>query len=1035
MKKLLRFVDNHLLQILIGFLIIFIPLYPKLPSIHIEKTWVYIRLEDFFIAFAALFWIIQLLRKKVHIPFELGIPFALYWIAGFASLLVSVIFIGPTLALFYPHVAIFQYVRRLEYLVLFFIAFSTIKSIRDLKFYLTASGIAIFGTVLYGIGQRGYLNLWTAFPKFFEKYPFCFPSFQTGNEEFAKGIPLCLPSDARITSTFAGHYDLAAYLVFTIPILAVLLVSFKNWYLRIGTFILFSGSVMLLIFTASRVSFVAYIIGLITALIFSQKKKFILPGIIISLVLLLTFSGSTAKRFLDTIRITSIVTNNQGQVVGETVSSLPKDLQKKISKNPVVLEAPPPTQNLPTGSSFIALPQTKTLVATTAAVVKSQIAEAQAKKLKLKYGGVEISTISGTFLIQKALVYDISFTTRFQAEWPTAWYAFLKDPPFGSGYSTITLATDGDYLRFLGESGFLGLTTFLSIFLILGITLYAFRNELNAHVVEKGFLFGIAGGVVGLLVNALFIDVFEASKVAENLWIFLGIAAGFLLLHKKEKIPYVRYLKAVFFSNTFIFFYLLIISMIAFIPSINNFFVGDDFTWLRWAASSDISNLPKYFMDAHGFFYRPIPKIIMFFLYTLFSFQPPGYHLFGLFVHLLVGFGVFLICYRLLKSKLWAFLAALIFILLPVHSENVFWISALSINLSTLFIVYGLFFYIRFRQDKSVINYIASIIAVIFALFSYEMSVVFPLLMFSYDLIIKQTKNWRRTIIFYIPFVALVPLYLFIRAKAGTVAAGGDYSYNISHLLANIVGNLGGYLGMYVVGEPFIPFYTVLRESLRSSWVLISILLIVILVILVGIGIFLKRKIILWYKPSDVAKLFLFSILFLIITLLPFLGLGNISERYGYLSSVGYAFLLVIVVRLLLMRLAPDIRVRKALIVALAVIIGFVYLYQLNIQKKSWGKAGTITQNALAALRINFPEIPQYSNFYFVNVPIKKAQAWIFPVGLEDGIWFIYRDPTIRIYKLGTLTQADAMSAESQVKTLQKNYIFIFDNEGVIESK
>src|SRR5579871_2244004 len=238
MRKLLQFFDKSLLQIFVWFLILFIPLYPKLPSIHINHTWVYIRLEDFFIATAFFIYFFELLRKKVKIPVIVSIPFGLYWFSALCSLLVSIFIIGPTIALFYPSVAALEFLRRIEYMALFFIAFSTIKAKNDIVKFLYGLFIAIFGIVFYGIGQRTYLIFWNKFPYFFEKYPFCFPSFQTGNEEFAKGIPLCLPSDARITSTFGGHYDLAAYLVFFIPLLVASLFIFKKWYARLGIFLL-----------------------------------------------------------------------------------------------------------------------------------------------------------------------------------------------------------------------------------------------------------------------------------------------------------------------------------------------------------------------------------------------------------------------------------------------------------------------------------------------------------------------------------------------------------------------------------------------------------------------------------------------------------------------------------------------------------------------------------------------------------------------------------------------------------------------------
>jgi len=80
----------------------------------------------------------------------------------------------------------------------------------------------------------------------------------------------------------------------------------------------------------------------------------------------------------------------------------------------------------------------------------------------------------------------------------------------------------------------------------------------------------------------------------------------------------------------------LFITLAVFLKSVGNFFVADDFTWLKWAATTNLSDLPKFFINSQGFFYRPLDKVLMFFLYTLFSFAPAGYHLSMLAVHFLM---------------------------------------------------------------------------------------------------------------------------------------------------------------------------------------------------------------------------------------------------------------------------------------------------------------------------------------------------------------------------------------------------------------
>ena len=59
---------------------------------------------------------------------------------------------------------------------------------------------------------------------------------------------------------------------------------------------------------------------------------------------------------------------------------------------------------------------------------------------------------------------DRSTSIRLNVEWPRAMRAFVKDPIIGTGYSSIDLATDNDYLRMLGETGILGFAAFLAYF-------------------------------------------------------------------------------------------------------------------------------------------------------------------------------------------------------------------------------------------------------------------------------------------------------------------------------------------------------------------------------------------------------------------------------------------------------------------------------------------------------------------------------------------------------------------------------------------
>lgn len=1035
MKKLLKLFDDNLLKWGVFLAVIFIPLYPKIPTIHINHVWVYVRLEDFLILFLSLVWLIQIIRKKINFYWILFLPIFLYWFFGFLSVLNAIFFIGPHLLNFFPKIAFLSYMRHIEYMALFPISYSAINSKNDIKSFVKILSFTMIGIIVYGIGQKYYIYLWDFFPSFFEKYSFCFPSFQTGNEQFAKGLALCLPSDGRITSTFGGHYDLAAFMVMVLPIFASLSILAKKNYQKFLYFLIFTGGLILLIFTSSRISFIAYILGIFATFVFLKIKKWFAPFLLISIFLLLLFNGSTAKRFLETIRFTSIVTNNQGQVVGVAENSLPSNLKNKISKDTLVIEGNVPSQNLPVGSGYITLSSggTKTSVA----VVKKSLSLAEQKQLKLANGGVRISTVSGSFLIQKVLVYDISFTTRFQSEWPTAWKAFLRNQFLGSGFSTISLATDGEYFRILGESGVFGMLSLFLIFVFIGSVFYEKQKYLTGNL-EKSLVLGLAGGTIGVLINGTFIDVLEASKVAETMWIFLGIAVAISMLANKNKIYFKKYLKSIFSNNILISFYIAILAGIIFMPHISNFFTADDFSWLKWAASSSAKDLFLNFINAKNFFYRPLDKDIMYVLYAILSFNPEGFRIFIYCLNFLSALGVYFLMLKLKNKKLISFLGAILFLFNPSHAENIYWIATISTTLSSVFILFGLVSWLSFRQKNNFSYYFLSLILFILSLLSYEMSVIFILLALAYDLIfychfsksnetsnidkgfwkslIYQNNNYKLVrIIEYLPLIFILIAYFLIRYFSHTVAAGGDYSYNLKHLLANFFGNSFGYLFLSLFGEGILPFYIKMR-FLFKAYALPITLILFILGIIVSLLIY-KFKNNLKFRNN----IFIFSAFFFLISLLPFLGLGNIAQRYDFLASAGTMVFLILIIENFSYLFFKNI---KALIlfifITVIIITGYIFMiFAYNIQ---WKKAGKITYNALAYLRLNIPNPARGGSFYFINTPIRYDNSWVFPLGLKNGMWFIYRNNTLKVTNVNSV-----LEAKSQVENLKNENYYILE--------
>jgi len=291
----------------------------------------------------------------------------------------------------------------------------------------------------------------------------------------------------RISSTFAGHYDLAAYLsLVLIPILAVALLI-KNKGLKIISFILFLIGFNLLTLTASRISIFAFWGSATLCLILLRKYLWVIP-----LTFLIIFSFFNSKdlnqRLLATVKIFNVkITSSTPSPAPTTIPSLAPTLIP--TKGPIIAYVSP----IPT-------------------VFRHQPLE-------------EFIPIDADAGVAR------SGEIRFNVEWPRAITAFRKNPLLGTGLGSITLATDNDYLRFLGESGLLGFLSFSFIFIYLFIKSLPFiiKRKTDLYSQLPLIFFSV---MLCIWSNAIFIDIFEASKVAYPLWILMALYYQSLTLKK-----------------------------------------------------------------------------------------------------------------------------------------------------------------------------------------------------------------------------------------------------------------------------------------------------------------------------------------------------------------------------------------------------------------------------------------------------------------------------------------------------------------------
>ncbi len=527
-KQIVSWFSQNWFTLLCLSLLTFISFYPKLPLFDLIPGYIVrVRLEDFFLTGVLFVFGIQWIRGKVTLKTPITWFILAYIVVGILSML-SAIFVVKSVPFEFLHIGkmFLHFARRIEYFSLFFLFYNAISKRRHVRMVLIGLLVVMVGVSIYGFGQK-YLY---------------WPVYSTMNREFSKGMRLVLTEHARVPSTFGGHYDMSAFVMFLLTIILSLTFFSKRIYEKAGLLLVFGMGFWLLILGASRSSFLAYLLamGILVLLVGIYKRSLVWTltrGFLVFFFSLsvMVFFGDLSSRFSQLgivqnvqksfVALTSPLTQKAPNYVEVEVDPLDKTDQQPIpqptsSGEPQASSVPFPTEGLPP-DVYKNIPDLKTIIATE--------------------GGktvVKVIEVPRTFS-ECTYKYGLSACIRFETLWPRAINGFVRNPLVGSGYSTLTKeyqaefteaeSTDNDILRSLGEVGILGTIAFYGP-IILFIIKALQSVEKHRSLLVAAISFGIIAGSLGMLFNALYIDVFAASKVAFLYWSVLGLGFAALKL-------------------------------------------------------------------------------------------------------------------------------------------------------------------------------------------------------------------------------------------------------------------------------------------------------------------------------------------------------------------------------------------------------------------------------------------------------------------------------------------------------------------------
>lgn len=190
--------------------------------------------------------------------------------------------------------------------------------------------------------------------------------------------------------------------------------------------------------------------------------------------------------------------------------------------------------------------------------------------------------------------------------------------------------------------------------------------------------------------------------------------------------------RLVSFKSNYINYYVFTIQRRAIL---NNDDVMDESKSLTELISNDFWGSPLNYSGSHGS-YRPLVTLT-YRLTARLTHEPLWYHLTNVLLHLIATILVMQLskCFELLNN------GALLFAVHPIHCEAVAGLVGRADLMATIFFIAGLLAYEKYRKERNIKLFIATLILTASSFLSKEYGIVLPVICITYDVINHTTFN------------------------------------------------------------------------------------------------------------------------------------------------------------------------------------------------------------------------------------------------------------------------------------------------------
>lgn len=363
--------------------------------------------------------------------------------------------------------------------------------------------------------------------------------------------------------------------------------------------------------------------------------------------------------------------------------------------------------------------------------------------------------------------------------------------------------------------------------------------------------------------------------------------------------------------------FILTFGFILFYPSLNSYFVGDNL--------NQIFNIKDGFIGQSYGYVRPLSVFTVWLDKLIWTANSFGYHLTNLLLHLSSTIMVYIVSSLIFNNRFFQFTAALLFLLHPIHSMSLFWISGRSDMLCALFYLLSFYYFLKYYQEKRISCYILHVLFFIFSLLSKEMAVSLPILIFAYILIFNEnifkTKLYKA-----LQIISPLLLIFFTFIAARFFLLPGQEFYNLVHsniAIPHLVKNMTAFIGLLLIPGGHIEIAAFLRAH--------PVFFLIMAILSFGIGTFLFWKL----RKS---KTILFLLIFILVSILPVIRL--VMRWYLYIPSIGFCMLL----SFLIVQISESIKYKQHFRNIVLILVSIVFFVFIKTEQTQYANNGQFSK-------------------------------------------------------------------------------------------